>query len=174
MTTAEPFGEINMSRFTQADVDAYEARRAAAKNLKAPRIETAASFLAGIIEKEKNEKAARLKASNHKSSHLEDRFIRLWTAECGPELEREVRFHSQRKWRADFAHRPSMTLIEIEGGAWGGRHTRGDGFQRDGEKYVAAFLAGWNVVRLTAAQLTPDTVRAVALRCAINSTHIKK
>ncbi len=36
------------------------------------------------------------------------------------------------KWRADFAHLPSRTLIEIVGGIYvHGRHNRGAGFAAD-------------------------------------------
>jgi hypothetical protein len=45
-----------------------------------------------------------------------NRFETLWRALGGPELDRESRFHPTRRWRADFAHQPSRTLIEIEGG----------------------------------------------------------
>ena len=89
-------------------------------------------------------------------SRLESRFLLLWRVAGGPPLEREVRFHTSRRWRADFAHLESRTLIEIEGGiflAGGGRHNRGGGYAKDAEKYLEAALAGWRVLRLTAAQL---------------------
>jgi very-short-patch-repair endonuclease len=86
---------------------------------------------------------------------------------AGPELAREHRFHAERKWRSDFAHLASRTLIEIEGGiylAGGGRHNRGAGFIADTEKYLEATLAGWRVVRLTNAQITAPTIeRIIAL-----------
>ena len=70
-------------------------------------------------------------------------FLTLWRASGGPELEKEFRFHPTRKWRADFAHLPSRTLIEIEGGIYvNGRHNRGAGFAADLEKYFEAALAG--------------------------------
>ncbi len=65
-------------------------------------------------------------------SRLEARFLRLWKALDGPPLEKEFRFHPGRRWRADFAHLPSRTLIEIEGGIWlRGRHNRPQGFLAD-------------------------------------------
>ena len=98
-------------------------------------------------------------------SRLEKRFEMLWRALGGPELEKEFRFHPVRKWRADFAHAPSRTLIEIEGGIYvNGRHNRGAGFAADLEKYLEASLAGWRVVRLGPNELTMDQIgRLVSL-----------
>jgi very-short-patch-repair endonuclease len=99
------------------------------------------------------------------TSRLESRFELLWRALCGPESEKEFRFHPVRKWRADFAHLPSRTLIEIEGGIYvHGRHNRGAGFAADLEKYLEAALAGWRVVRLGPNELTTAHVgRLVSL-----------
>ena len=95
-------------------------------------------------------------------SRLETKFALYWRSLGGPELEREFRFHPERKWRADFAHVESRTLIEIEGGIYiQGRHNRAAGFIADTEKYLEAFLAGWGVVRLTAAQITTPTVERI-------------
>ena len=92
-------------------------------------------------------------------SRLERIFALYWRSLGGPELEREFRFHPERKWRADFAHIESRTLIEIEGGIYiQGRHNRAAGFIADAEKYLEAFLAGWTVVRLTSAQISTSTV----------------
>jgi very-short-patch-repair endonuclease len=70
-----------------------------------------------------------------------------------------------RKWRADFAHLDSRTLIEIEGGIYiNGRHNRPAGFAADLEKYFEASLAGWRVVRLGQKELTLEHLeRLVAL-----------
>ena len=67
-------------------------------------------------------------------SSLERKFDVLWESIKGQELVTEHRFHPTRKWRADYAHMGKMVLIEIEGGAWGGRHVRGAGFIKDSEK----------------------------------------
>jgi very-short-patch-repair endonuclease len=98
-------------------------------------------------------------------SRLESRFEWLWRAHGGPDLEAEFRFHSERRWRADFAHLPSRTLIEIEGGIYiNGRHNRGAGFAADLEKYLEASLAGWRVIRLGPNELTPEAIgRLIAL-----------
>ena len=98
-------------------------------------------------------------------SSLEKRFERLWSALEGPELVKEFRFHPVRRWRSDFAHLPSRTLIEIEGGVFvNGRHNRPGGFAADLEKYLEAGLAGWRVVRLGSKELTAECLgRVVAM-----------
>jgi len=101
------------------------------------------------------------------TSKLESKFLFLWRCLDGPALEREYRFHSQRKWRADFAHLPSRTLIEIEGGAWvGGRHNRGSGFVKDAEKYLEATLTRWRVIRLIDRQIEADKITRLIEFCS--------
>ena len=100
------------------------------------------------------------------ASRLESKFLLLWRVAQGPPLEREVKFHSSRRWRADFAHMESRTLIEIEGGIFlpgGGRHNRGGGYAKDAEKYLEAVLAGWTVIRLTEKQLEIGSIERIAL-----------
>lgn len=61
----------------------------------------------------------------------------------------EHRFFPERKWRFDIAWLPEKLAVEVEGGVWtGGRHTRGSGFVKDCEKYNAAALEGWRVLRV--------------------------
>lgn len=89
-----------------------------------------------------------------RASPLEAKFALLWRALRGPALEREHRFAPPRRWRFDFAHPASRVAVEIEGGVWRrGRHNRPKGFIADCEKYSAAAVAGWTVVRLTAKQI---------------------
>ena len=92
-------------------------------------------------------------------SRLEERFLMLWKLAKGPNLEREYRFDSKRRWRADFAHLEARCLIEVEGGIWvNGRHNRAAGFNADLEKYLEAALAGWRVFRLGPDQITLENV----------------
>ena len=92
-------------------------------------------------------------------SRLERRFLLYWQSLGGPELKREFRFHMDRKWRADFAHVESRTLIEVEGGIYvQGRRNRPQGFAADAEKYLEAALAGWRVVRLADPLITAPMV----------------
>lgn len=95
-------------------------------------------------------------------SSLEARFALLWRAANGPAIEKEFVFHPGRRWRADFAHIPSRTQIEIEGGIWiQGRHNRAEGFLADIEKYFEAALADWTVFRLSERQLTFESVERI-------------
>lgn len=72
------------------------------------------------------------------------------TAARLPGHVQEVRFDPVRKWRFDFAFPGHKVAVEIEGGAWSnGRHTRPAGFEADLEKYNAAALLGWIVLRVT-------------------------
>ena len=75
---------------------------------------------------------------------------------------REHRFHPERRWRFDFAWPAQLVALEVEGGTWiAGRHNRGSGFAADCEKYNAAAIAGWRVLRVT-----PGMVRdGTALDC---------
>lgn len=67
-----------------------------------------------------------------------------------PEPQREFMFHRKRKWRFDLAWPDLLIAVEIEGGIWsGGRHVRGEGYEKDCEKYNEAQLAGWMVLRFT-------------------------
>jgi len=93
-------------------------------------------------------------------SRLEEKFLSLWNFYKGPPLQREVRFDATRKWRFDFA--TGTTAIEVEGACWSqGRHTRGSGFVKDAEKYLAATLAGWTVYRLPEPLINADTIQRI-------------
>lgn len=62
----------------------------------------------------------------------------------------EYRFDPKRRWRADFAFLEARLLVEVEGGIWsGGRHTRGEGFEHDAEKYNAMTIQGWKLLRFS-------------------------
>jgi len=68
-----------------------------------------------------------------------------------PAPAQEYRFHPTRKWRFDLAYPDKKIAIEAEGGVWtGGRHTRGGGYTKDAEKYNAAVVLGWRVLRYPA------------------------
>jgi hypothetical protein len=91
-----------------------------------------------------------------------DTFAAVLQAAGLPAPIREHRFAPPRRWRFDLAW-PSLRLaLEIEGGTWtGGRHVRGKGYEDDCEKYNAAALAGWIVLRVTTAMLCDGRVLAL-------------
>jgi very-short-patch-repair endonuclease len=79
-----------------------------------------------------------------------------------PAPDREYRFHPVRKWRFDYAWPKRKIALEVEGGTYcRGRHVRPQGYERDCEKYNAAALLGWTVLRATTAMVNDG--RALAL-----------
>ena len=111
-------------------------------------------------------KLQRLRSKTN-GSRLEAKFALYWRGLNGQERQREFVFHAERKWRADFAHAESRTLIEIEGGVFikgGGRHNRAAGFIADATKHIEAFLGGWSVVRLTEEQITAPLIERLIRR----------
>lgn len=76
----------------------------------------------------------------------------------------ELEFHPVRHWRFDFAWPNHNLALEIEGGIFrrkgavkcrycgqtpSGRHSTGKGMIADMEKYNAATLLGWRLIRVT-------------------------
>lgn len=87
-------------------------------------------------------------------SALEDTLALHIRAHKLPEPVREYRFHPERRWRFDFAYPEHRIGIECEGGIHsGGRHVRGKGYEGDLDKYNAAVLLGWDVVRFSAGMI---------------------
>lgn len=63
----------------------------------------------------------------------------------------EYRFHPTRKWKFDVAVLGHHLAIEIEGGLFlpiRGRHNQGAGMRADIEKYNAAVIRGWRLLRV--------------------------
>lgn len=98
-------------------------------------------------------------------SQLESEFLIACRQLGLPEPEREFRFAPPRRWRADFAWPTLRVLVEIEGGTWiNGRHNRGAGFEADMEKYNAAAMASWTVLRFgSGAVKSGEAARMTAL-----------
>ena len=96
--------------------------------------------------------------------------VLAWMKEQGiPKPELEFHFHTTRKWRFDFSWTvPRLVALEVEGGVWTrGRHGRGSGIVKDIEKYNAAALDGWLVLRVLPKDLCTETT-ATMLRMALN------
>ena len=80
--------------------------------------------------------------------------MELYLKAAGMTYSAEYGFHPTRRWRFDFAIPTERIAIEVEGGVWsGGRHGTGSGFSADCEKYNAATIEGWSVLRYTSKTL---------------------
>lgn len=72
----------------------------------------------------------------------------------GLTFDREYRFHESRLWRLDFWFGDAKLAVEIDGGGWvNGRHSRGDGIERDCEKASHVAMAGYRLMRVTPGQV---------------------
>lgn len=100
-------------------------------------------------------------------SKLEERFAHLWSVLVSDiELERQYRFHPERRWRFDFAHPETRIAVELQGGVWTrGRHSRGAGQIADMKRRNAAQLeGGWTVLEYATADTTAVNEVANAIR----------
>lgn len=84
-------------------------------------------------------------------------------------FEKEVQFakHLGRKWKTDYMFcfpNGTRLAVEIEGGAFtGGRHTQGEGFVGDMQKYNAYTALGIKLLRFTPEQIEKEIVYVVNL-----------
>lgn len=77
--------------------------------------------------------------------------LTAWCGKNGLKLIEEHRFHSERRFRADWAIIELNLLIEYEGlFSKKSRHTTASGFTTDTEKYNLCQIEGWRVLRYTA------------------------
>lgn len=92
-----------------------------------------------------------------------DEFISMLSLTLELEVWPEFYFTLSRQWRFDYCIPEHKLYIEVEGGVWtGGRHTRGKGFINDMEKYNAAALQGWRMIRITPSErLTEGTLELI-------------
>lgn len=99
-------------------------------------------------------KSSRKTRQNARKTPKTDMFTTLCRSDLQVECIKELKFHSQRRWRFDYAIPEYKIAIEVEGGVWTqGRHTRPQGFLGDVEKYNTATAMGWRLLRCT-----PDTL----------------
>lgn len=108
-----------------------------------------AAEVAAALEAEAERRQGKRRRRPACPSALEEA-LRLQLERRGLRPEREHRFHTRRRWRFDFAWPELRLAVEVEGGTWStSRHTSGQGFADDCEKYNAAAIAGWCVLRYT-------------------------
>lgn len=113
-----------------------------------------------------------------KAPEAEDVQLVLWAVEqagFGKPVP-EHRFHETRKWRFDWAWPAEKVALEREGGVWKtvgdtrilmSRHRTEGGYDADCEKYNAAQVSGWVVIRATPKMLS-DGRALVALLEALS------
>ena len=114
-----------------------------------------------IAEYKKMVKATRPKGRSKRPKVKGEKVLNEFETKLARELkalkinfEQEFYFHPERKWRADFHLVNKKILVEVEGGIWtGGRHTRGKGYLGDLEKYNAATMMGFQVIRFSTDQV---------------------
>jgi hypothetical protein len=91
----------------------------------------------------------------------EDRFRVIIKGLGAPPWVEQYRFDSVRLWRFDFAWPERKIAFEMEGAIWmrgGGGHSHPLGIEKDIEKYNAAAIQGWAVIRITDKMLRARTL----------------
>jgi very-short-patch-repair endonuclease len=83
-----------------------------------------------------------------------DLYLRIIEQDLGVKITPEYKFHSDRRWRFDYAIVDERIAIEIEGGLWlQGRHNRPLSMIKDFEKYNNAAMLGWRILKYTPQQI---------------------
>lgn len=102
-----------------------------------------------------------------------DMFCFLVVSQLRVKVEKELKFHPERKWRFDYAIPEYKIAIEVEGGVWtGGRHTRSQGFLGDVEKYNAAAVLGWRLLRVVPTTLMSSNTLQMIHQCIENQKNL--
>lgn len=126
---------------------------------------------------EKQVQKAKREARKRKKQARRKRFCEMLQARGLPCPTAEHEFHDSRKWRLDYCWPEEGVALEVEGGAWTrGRHTRGQGFINDCEKYNEVALHGFVLIRVVPDDLlTEDTLdlieRAIILQSQRRGNH---
>ncbi len=91
-----------------------------------------------------------LKACGYNQFITEYRFGAESAGGPGKGLRKRLNAAGLKDWRFDFADPDNRVAVEIEGGVFvGGRHITGAGYRADCEKYNAATVLGWSLLRFT-------------------------
>jgi len=78
----------------------------------------------------------------------------------------ELKFHPERKWRFDFAWPEYRIALEVDGSLWTkGRHSTGSGIIASMEKFNAAAVLGWRVLKFTPQQLMTTATLGTIGQC---------
>lgn len=105
------------------------------------------------IEKKSSDRTKKISVRQkpNKAKDWIDFNLQVWCNDQLLLLEREYRFHEERKWRFDWAIPELKIAIEYEGiHSAKSRHTTKKGYAGDIEKYNAATGLSWRILRYTA------------------------
>lgn len=86
--------------------------------------------------------------------------------------EQQVQFHPDRKWRIDFMWPKQGLAVEINGGTWGGGHSRGAAVAKEYEKLNTLNLWGYRVLVFDTVMVNDGTAGEVT-RAALALTYIR-
>ena len=106
-------------------------------------------------------------------STLEEKFLVKWN-KIYPDIKllREYKLLENRRFRGDFAHLESKTVIEIQGGIWiRGRHNRATGYTKDCERSLLLVADGWKVIYLVESMFTEQIFEIIKGIIDGNSKH---
>lgn len=107
-------------------------------------------------------RALAAKPKRRDSDKLESAFVNAAKLGRLPLDVREHRFAPPRRWRFDFAWREQKLAVEIEGGTYvNGGHNRGKAYADNCEKYNAAVLHGWRVLRYTTDDMSKRPLQVI-------------
>jgi very-short-patch-repair endonuclease len=82
------------------------------------------------------------------SALQEEMALKLAAAGLGP-FRREWHFSTEYRWRFDFAWPRQGVALEVDGGAFRGRHAGGKYLRASHERQNIAVLGGWRLLRVT-------------------------
>lgn len=97
------------------------------------------------------------------ASKLEELFESEWQLTY-PEIQLVPQYKvvPDRKFRIDFAHLPSKTGIEVQGGRWiKGGHTSGNGMFTDCEKSLLCAEIGWLIIPIVDKMISEEYIEKI-------------
>lgn len=131
-------------------------------------------------ELRKAARAARRREAEEERERFRESCARVGLPRPVPEVAFAKESHG-RVWRFDFAFEEERVALEVEGASFGtgpacvtcgqrqaGRHTRGASYRKDLEKYNAAAVLGWRIIRVPPEDLYADSTFET-IRAALNT-----
>ncbi len=105
-------------------------------------------------------------------SDLEEAFLQAWKITFpGIYITQQHQFHTERRFRFDFALVPYKVAFEIQG--YGTGHTSYTGMQKDYFKHNEANRLGWTILYFMSIHLTPERIGGTMsyIRCFLKDRY---